>query len=359
MNKHPEFEDISSSSKFSRTTKNASKRKSYLKNKKIRQRIRVFNILTSFVLIVCIIITAAMGVLIYYTGDLNIGSINSGNLGISAEAAKLPKGVTNIALFGIDSRSRDAQNRTEALSGRSDTVIVLSINTIDGTVKLTSLLRDSWVYIDGGKKFKGYDKLNAAYSHGGPELAIKTINSQFGLNISDYVALSLLQLQEVIDIMGGIDIHITEAERVALNGLANSEGYNVKPLYQTGYVHLDGGQAMMYSRIRKIDSEGNRALRQQKVLSCLFEKAKKLPISQYPGVLKEMLQYVETSLSYDEIFGFSPILSKGIKLQSTSIPGDEVIAYGGVFEDTRGGWVWKYDLNEAKDYIIDWIYGKQ
>jgi LCP family protein required for cell wall assembly len=299
-----------------------------------------------------------MGALLYYTGDMNIGSLNSENLGISNEAANLPKGIINIALFGIDSRSRDAHNRTESLSGLSDTIIILSINTISGSVKLTSLLRDSWVYIDGGKKFKGYDKLNAAYSHGGPELAIKTINTHFGLNVSNYVALSLLQLQRVIDIMGGIDIHITEAERVALNGLANSEGYNVKPLYKTGLVHLDGGQAMMYSRIRKIDSEGHRVLRQQKVLNCLFEKAKQLPVSQYPGLLKQILQYVETSLSYDEIWSLSPMLSKDIKLQNKSIPGDEIIAEGGVFEDTRGGWVWKYDLNEAKNYIIDWIYDK-
>ena len=356
MKMHPLFEDISSSSDKAKATQGIPLN-SYSKHKKYKAYIRLFNIVTSIILAVSIITTAVLGALLYYTGDMNIGYLNSGNLGIGEEAAKLPKGVINIALFGVDSRSRDALNRKEALSGRSDTVIVLSINTDNGNIKLTSLLRDSWVYIDGGKKFNGFNKLNAAYSYGGPELAIKTINTQFGLNITDYVALNLLQLQEVIDIMGGIDIHITEAERVALNGLANSEGYNVKELHQTGYVHLDGGQAMMYSRIRKIDSENHRVLRQQKVLNCLFEKAKQLPASQYPSVLKKILQYVETSLSYDEIFSLSPILTKSITLQSTSVPGDEVIAEGGVFDDTRGGWVWKYDLNEAKDYIIDWIYG--
>lgn len=353
MNKHPEFEDISSFSK------NGTRKQGTRSSKKRKLRnIKIFNILTSLVLSLSLIVTLLLGTLIYFTGDMNIGTIDENNLGISAEAAKLPKGVTNIALFGIDSRSRDALNRTEALSGRSDTIIVLSINTDDNTIKLTSILRDSWVYIDNGKKYKNYNKLNAAYSIGGPELAIRTINSQYGLNIADYVALSLLQLQEVIDVMGGIDIHITEAERIALNGLANSEGYNVKPLNKAGYVHLDGGQAMMYSRIRKIDSEEVRVLRQQKVLNCLFEKAKQLPVSQYPGMLREILQYVETSLSYDEIFNFSPILTKGnIKLQSTSVPGDKVIAEGGVFDDTRGGWVWKYDLKEAKDYMMEWIYG--
>ena len=327
--------------------------------KRARRNIAIFNIITSMVLAVCIIFTGVLGAVAYFTGDMKIGEIsgNHSDLGISADAAKLPKGIINIALFGIDSRSRDAENRTEAISGLSDTIIILSINTNNNTIKLASILRDSWVYINGGKS-PGYNKINAAYSKGGPELAIKTLNTLFGLNITDYVSLSLYQLWEIVDIMGGVDIRITEAERKELNRLADKEGFNVDYLYDTGLVHLNGGQAMIYSRIRKIDSEGNRVLRQQKVINCLFEKAKLLKVSDYPAMLKQVIKYVETSLSYDEIFNFSPLLTKGnIKLQSTSVPGDEVVALGGIFEDTRGGWVWKYDMDEAKNYIHQWIYG--
>lgn len=331
------------------------------KNKKrIKRNIKIFNIITSTVLVLSIIFTGVLGAIAYYTGDMKIGELSDDHddIGISTEAAQLPKGIINIALFGIDSRSRDAENRTTALAGRSDTIIVLSLNTYDNTIKMTSILRDSWVHIDGGKKYNSYNKINAAYSIGGPQLAVKTINTLFGLNITDYVSISLYQLWAVIDIMGGIDINITEAERKELNRLSSHEGFNVDKLYETGLVHLNGGQAMIYSRIRKIDSEGNRALRQQKVLNCLFEKVKTLKTTQYPALLKSVLAYVETSLSYDEIFNFSPMLTKGsIKLQSTSIPGNEVVAVGGVFDDTRGGWVWKYDMDEAKEYIHKWIYG--
>jgi anionic cell wall polymer biosynthesis LytR-Cps2A-Psr (LCP) family protein len=114
---------------------------------------------------------------------------------------------------------------------------------------------------------------------------------------------------------------------------------------------------MIYARIRKIDGENFRALRQQKVLTCLFEKAKNLSITKYPGLLKSILQNVETSLSYSEIMDFAPLLAGGsLTLATTSVPGDEVIAEGGIFPDTHGSWVWKYDLEEATDYIRKWIY---
>jgi LCP family protein required for cell wall assembly len=222
-------------------------------------------------------------------------------------------------------------------------------------------LRDSWVEVDAkGKSMMR--KINTAYSLGGAECAIKTINTNFNLNITDYVAVSLHQLWKVIDLVceaegSGIKIQITEAERKQLNYLADSEGFGVKHVKKAGEVELDGGQAMTYSRIRKIDSDGVRAMRQQKVLNCLFEKAKSIPLSKYPGLLKEVMKNVETSLSYDEIFKFAPLLAGGsLSLESKTIPNDDVVAEGKIFSDTRGAWVWKYDLDEATRYIYKFLY---
>lgn len=324
--------------------------------KKLKQRLKIFNILVSTLLVLALICTGVLGAAAYYMGDLTQGYIpdDHAELGIDSNiAANLPKGITNIALFGLDSRSRVTDDRSKAMKGLSDSIIVLSVNTNDNTVKLTSILRDSFVPVDG----HGSRKITEAYSLGGAALAIKTINKNFGLNITDYVSVSLFQLWKVIDFMGGIDIQITESERKELNRLSNSEGFGVDRVEEAGYVHLNGGQAMTYSRIRGIDGDNFRALRQQKVLTCLFEKAKSLSVTKYPGLLKSIMENVETSLTYSEIMDFAPLLSGGsLSLETTSVPGDEVVAEGGIFSDSHGGWVWKYDLDEAKKYIYKWIY---
>lgn len=372
--KNNDYENISSSSKKGEdlysysTVKNSSKRTlnvddgyslnsySQKKNKKrLKTRIAILNIFISTVLIFSLLSTGALSAYAYYFGDMKQGYLpdNHEDLGINPEIIPdLPEGITNIALFGIDSRSKVTQTNGKAVVGRSDSIIILTVNTNDNTIKLTSILRDSWVPIDG----HDHNKINAAYAYGGAPLAVKTLNQLFGLNITDYVSVTLHQLWKVIDYMGGIDIHITEAERKALNGLSNSEGFGVNQLEKSGYVHLDGGQAMTYSRIRKIDGEDFRALRQQKVLNCLFKKAKEMPATKYPGLLKQMLAHVETSLSFNEIISYAPMLANNPTLTTLSIPGDQVVAKGGVFEDTGKKWVWKYDMDKAKRYLYRWIY---
>ncbi len=317
----------------------------------------LFNVLTSVILAVCIILSSFLGIMAYVTNDMKQGHISNDHdkLGISSEVANaLPKDIINIALFGIDTRDRKATDRKKALSGNSDTIIIVSINTNDNTIKLTSVLRDSWVPVNGT-----YRKINAAYAGGGPQRAIHTLNNNFGLNIKDYVSVSLFQMKNVLEILGGVDIEITEKERQWINKIANDpdDGFSGGYLEKSGLVHLNATQALSYSRIR-YDSEETRVLRQQKVLSCMFEKLKTYPKTKYPELLRQVLANVETSMTYDEILSYAPMLAvSGLHLQKTSIPGQEVVAKGGIFEDTRGGWVWKYDIEAAKKYIYRWIYG--
>lgn len=325
-----------------------------------KKQLLLFNTLVSIVLAVSIVFAGALGVLAYMTGNMRKGLISQehDDLGITADISnKLPKEIVNIALFGLDSRSYKTTDLTEALTGRSDSIMIVSINTINNTIKMTSILRDSWVNIDGGSKYNGYNKINAAYSYGGAELAIKTLNQTFGLNITDYIAVNLRQTALIFEALGGVDIEITEMERKRINFLANDEGFTSELLPSAGLVHLNGTQALAYSRIRD-DSDEIRVLRQQKVLSCLFEKAKQIAPADYPSVLRTILSTAETSLSFDEILNFAPLLAiSDLHLESTSIPGKEVAGKGGIFSDTRGGWVWKFDYDEAKDYIYKWIYG--
>ncbi len=328
---------------------------------KAKTKLIAFNIVVSTLLILSLLSTVAMGAIAYYTGGGLYQNITTDKdqLGITQEVLDtLPKGVINIALFGIDTRSKETENRTKPLSGRSDTMIILSVDCDNNTAKMVSLMRDSWVDVDGKMR-----KINSAYARGGPELAIKTLNKNFGLNITDYVSVSIHQLWKVIDIVcnaegSKIKINVTEAERVHMNKLIESENFGVNPLDKSGYVELDGGQAMVYSRIRKIDGDNVRVMRQQKILNNLFEKGKNIPLSKYPDLLKELMKNIETSLSYDEIFKFAPLISGGsLSLDSASIPNDEVKATGKIFEDTGGAWVWKFDIYEAKAFIYKYLYG--
>ncbi len=328
--------------------------------RKHKRQLLLFNTITSIILTVCIFATGVLGLIAYTISNMRYTDINVENIGISQEAKELPKEIVNIALFGIDSRSTQVTNLTQALSGRSDTIIILSINTIDKTVKMTSILRDSWIPMLNKKGKNTVNKINAAYAFGGAENAIRTLNTNFGLNITDYVSVNMHQMERIVDILDGdgLEVNITPMEMRRINELSdNNEGFNSEPLTKSGWVRLNATQAVCYSRIRD-DSEETRVLRQQKILGLLLENAKSINATKYPNVLNELLAYVETSMSFDDIFKFSPMLSiSSLQLQTTAIPGKKVVAQGGVFEDTNGTWVWKYDLEEAKNYIHRWIYG--
>lgn len=178
----------------------------------------------------------------------------------------LPSSRVNILLLGTDVMRENSQ--------RSDAVIIATVGY--GSLKLTSVLRDTVVDIPG----RGSGKLNAAYAYGGPELAIRTLNENFGLNILHYAAVDFVALVEIVDAVGGVDIDITEAEMEQINvNVVSSRfvfrplGYSATKLTRCGQgTHLDGLQALGYARIRKIDSDFTRANRQRILLNALLKK---------------------------------------------------------------------------------------
>ena len=178
----------------------------------------------------------------------------------------LPGSCIHILLLGTDMLSHNTQ--------RSDSIIIASIGY--GKLRLTSVLRDTVVDIPG----HGKGKLNAAFTYGGPELVMKTLNQNFGLNIMYYAHVDFVALVRVVDAIGGVDIDLTEAERERLNAtqldvkkIFAPLGYTPKEVTQTGEnVHLDGLQALAYARIRKIDSDFVRAGRQRKLLNAMLKK---------------------------------------------------------------------------------------
>ena len=314
--------------------------------KKKRKKAR-FIVLCSFLgLMGCFILVA--GILVqYFFGDLKTQKLTSNHeaLGIAATAPQ-DKKVTNIALFGVDSAG-------SKIRGRSDAIIVLSIDNRHGKIKMSSFLRDSTVLIDD----YGNDKITHAFAYGGPELAIRTLNKNFNLDIKEYVAVNFNSLADVINAVGGLDIKISEAERKEINRIMGFNQYGVKwkRVEKSGTVHLDGIQAMSYARIRKIDSDVFRAKRQQKVLNLIFEKCKDMKTTEYPGFIKKMIGLVETSLSYNDILSLSSVmLTPNLEVVSNTFPAQEDSLRSGYNE--RGAWCWFFDIDAATDRLHKFIY---
>ena len=171
---------------------------------------------------------------------------------------KLLGGWWHILLLGVDSYSK-GNNRQ-----RTDSMIMLSVNLESNEAKLTSFMRDTWVKVPGTKDT--YRKLTEMCAVGGPELTMKCLNENFSTQLEDYALVSMASMADIIDILGGIELDVTEAERKALNkGLFDLSPYSgMEKLEKSGQqVHLNGNQATAYARIRNIDNDYVRTERQR------------------------------------------------------------------------------------------------
>ena len=203
----------------------------------------------------------------------------------------------NIALFGVDSQD----NKIKDKGSRTDCIIIASINKSTKKVKLMSIYRDTYVSIDGE-----YDKINAAYSYGGPELALRTINRNLDLNITDFATVNFKALADAVDILGGIPLTInSEKELENLNAYIGNmnhiNGGNSPKFKKTGTYTFDGNQAVAYSRIRYMEGGDHaRANHQRLVLEGIMNAAKKQPLK-LGKLINTVLPQCKTSLSNNSL----------------------------------------------------------
>lgn len=305
------------------------------------KRVTVYVILA---LLILLLIGFSVLYAVYNYGFRN--SVDENDLGISSaiEDKYGNTGIFNVVLFGLDTRDADS------FEGRSDSIIIVSIDKKNNTVKLSSILRDSYVSIEGHKD----QKITHAYKFGGAQLAIKTVNQNFNMNITDYVTFNFAKLAEAIDLLGGVDIDVTEQERLELNDIGDDENPSFGYLQQSGHVHLTGEQAVVYARIRNRDSDIARSNRQRRLLETLIEKVRGISPSKYAELGRMAMNLCETSLSFSEAMSFVPMLKSDINIQTLVIPGETDHAIGGMYE---GAWVWRYDLQKASETLHLFIYG--
>lgn len=265
-----------------------------------------------------------------FIGKMEKIELDEKNLDVNQD---VNKNIVNIALLGIDS---------EGGKGRSDSIMILTIDEIHKKLKLTSIMRDSYVQIPGMEE---KDKINHSYAFGGPELAIKTLNQNFALNIQDFMAVKMESLPVIIDKLGGVDINIQQDEVDHINGIESSGVYT-----------LDGEQALAYARVRYTEGgDARRTERQRNILNSIFEKLKLTPLEEYPSIISEFLPYIQTSLDTGEIISLATVFAALIPngLEQARFPRDKDLNN----IEVNGIYYLDFDSevvrNEVKKYIFE------
>ena len=306
-----------------------------------------------------LLVIGAVGLFVYMFMGLKVTDLG-GDLAVSAGQS----GVKNIAMFGLD--SRDGENE-----GRSDAVMVLSIDSRSHKLKMASFMRDSNVYIEG----YGYEKLTHAYAYGGPELAVRTLNQNFHLDITDYITVNFYDMSEIVDAFGGVELELTgeemlEANRNLWNLSREAEDVGAKaPIkdsdgshnmidgeYVGGKLLLNGAQAVAYSRIRYIGGDGERTSRQHEVLKGLLQRAKQRTVFAWPSIVHGVVPHCETSLGLTDMMKLAPFAFGHIEVESATFPGEAEGAYNA--ENENGQDVIGFDEGLMVQNLHQFIYGE-
>lgn len=235
-------------------------------------------------------------------------SDNSGDVsGFTVEDGELLQDskVLNVMLFGEDNHGSDEH-------GRSDTMIMLSIDNRHKKLKLTSFQRDTYVYIPG----HDYDKINSSYTLGGAKLSIQTIEANFGIKVDRYAVVDFDSFKKIIDTLGGVDIELSQDEIDYINYqmYKNKQVDSSKTITDSpGVVHLNGQEALWYARNRGLSKgeDGNeigidgddwdRTSRQRKLLETIFDSMRNADIGQIVSIVSSVGPLITTNLKKDEI----------------------------------------------------------
>lgn len=269
-------------------------------NKSHRKR----NIIIAIVLVIVVILSSLVFIYNRLFSDLTTVDISDKeeDLNIKPNITR-NQDIINLALFGIDTRENTYDG------SRTDTIMIVSIDNKHNKIKISSIMRDTYVDIPGVKT----DKINHAYAYGGPELSIRTINQNFDMDIKDYVTVNFVALEKIIDELGGVQIDV-KPEEVS----------HVREGAVAGVQTLTGKQAVNYCRIRYVgNADYERTERQRRVLTQVIGKLQQeKSLSTLLNLLDMAMPNVETSLSKTEIMNMgAKILATGTRdIEETRLP---------------------------------------
>ncbi len=263
------------------------------------------------------------------------------------------KMVENILLIGLDGTN-------DKFPKRSDTMIILTIDKLNKSLKLTSLARDTLVKIPG----RGEEKLTHAYAYGQEELLMQTINENFDLDIKDYAVVNFKSFIDIVDIIGGVDINVNEKEIHHLNevikecyGVNHDDTKNIEYITSSGNHNLNGYQALAYARIRKLDTIYKRDERQRLILTNIAHKLSDVSISKYPQIAKSILRHIKVNIAFNKIIDLAFIAHElaSYDISQLEFPISEYREEGRIGE--KGTYVVKWDKNKNIELLHQFIYG--
>lgn len=315
------------------------------KNKKKKSKLKRF-------LVAAVLIIALLGAGLYtFVG----GVYNKLNYVEVASVSDLPMkedGVVNVLLIGNDSRENSDD-------GRSDAMILLSVSSRTKTIYMTSLLRDIYVEIPGHDN----NRLNAAYSFGGAELLMETVEKNFDIPVNRYVQVNFEAFVGLVDSVGGIDLELTEKEIEYVNGYLveyniltdRPQGTDNMDTSVSGMVHLNGPQALAYCRNRYLGTDFGRTERQRKVLTEVIKKIPGTLLTNGSELFDTLMPNLTTNLTKNECFSLSLMAGKALTYDIIA----DSIPQPGTYKDAtiRKMAVLEVDFEVNRKYLKGKLYG--
>ncbi len=310
------------------------------KKKRKRKKPKALTIIIAVIVIILLILAGVFAVIMNRINydDKTEGYVASSELESSSS-------VKNILLLGVDARSGDDDE-----SSRSDTMMLVSLDSKHHCIKITSFLRDSWVYIPS----LGYEqRLNAACSSGGYQGVVDAIEYNYGVDIDGYAVVDFEMFEVLVDSIGGVEVTVTEAEAAEVTNHQTRYG---GVTLESGTYTLTGEQALAYCRIRKIDTDFARTQRQRTVMTAIINSAKSSNPFKLISMAYNSAPYLETDLTKGEIISlmFKALWCVSGDIVQMSVPFDGTWEYATI----SGNSVISLNVSENRETLIDYIYNK-
>ncbi|WP_051483778.1 LCP family protein [Clostridium bornimense] len=260
--------------------------------------------------------------------------------------------IKNILLIGVDKRSGEN-------IGRTDSIMIATVDPENNSIKLTSVLRDTYVEIPE----HGYNKINAAFAIGGVELLSRTLKYNFNITLDNYITIDFFNFQNVIDSIGGIEIDVKDTEVNEINKyIKEVNGTNSTLLTTPGLQVLNGQQALSYSRIRYVgNSDFERVERQKRVMSACLDKVKNMEALEYPKLLSSVYGSIDSDMTLANIItmGNTVYQMENLQVQNLRIPSDNNITLGDMYIGSDKASVVFPDLQATTEEVLNFIYPGQ
>lgn len=332
------------------------------KNTVIRNSVVLaLSVLMLFAGVGCIVADSMLGRIQYSTEEPPVSKVETGPLfqsaaesgTVSAKSGILgglyhDDAITNILLMGVDDYQKND-------IGRSDSMMLVSVDTRHKKLKITSFMRDMYVAIPGHSS----NRINVAYSAAGggangARLLVKTIEANFGTDIDRFVIINNSAFNQIIDRLGGVSITLTSGEAKLVNQNSGDPRRNLT----AGTFNLSGAQAHYYSRIRAIGDDFARTERQRKVFSSLVDKLKTSNISTIYSALSDTLYLVKTNMTKNEIISMAgnSLTYLNFPISQERIPANNEYESRTVMMGGVGADVLVPDLQKSSERVANFIY---